>query len=45
MEKTKDEIIREIFTWFILIFLIIIIVFPLGLLLIKSFENNSGEFI
>ncbi|WP_462425804.1 putative 2-aminoethylphosphonate ABC transporter permease subunit [Fusobacterium varium] len=45
MEKTKDEIIREIFTWFVLIFLIIIIVFPLGLLLIKSFENNSGEFI
>ena len=45
MEKIKDEIIREIFTWFILIFLIIIIVFPLGLLLIKSFENNSGEFI
>ncbi len=45
MEKTKDEIIREIFTWFILIFLIIVIVFPLGLLLIKSFENNSGEFI
>ena len=45
MEKTKDEIIREIFTWFIVIFLIIIIVFPLGLLLIKSFENNSGEFI
>lgn len=45
MEKTKDEIIREIFTWFILIFLIVVIVFPLGLLLIKSFENNSGEFI
>lgn len=45
MEKTKDEIIREIFTWFILIFLIVVIFFPLGLLLIKSFENNSGEFI
>lgn len=45
MEKTKDEIIREIFTWFILIFLIVVIVFPLGFLLIKSFENNSGEFI
>lgn len=45
MEKTKDEVIREILTWFILIFLIIAIVFPLGLLLTKSFENNSGEFI
>ncbi|MDU1912227.1 putative 2-aminoethylphosphonate ABC transporter permease subunit [Fusobacterium sp.] len=45
MEKTKDEIIREIFTWFILAFLIVVIVFPLGLLFIKSFENNSGEFI
>lgn len=45
MEKTKDEIIREILTWFILIFLIVAIVFPLGLLLTKSFENNSGEFI
>lgn len=45
MEKTKDEVIREILTWFILIFLIVAIVFPLGLLLTKSFENNSGEFI
>lgn len=26
-------------------FLIVAIVFPLGLLLTKSFENNSGEFI
>lgn len=45
MEKTKDEVIREILTWFILIFLLVAIVFPLGLLLTKSFENNSGEFI
>ena len=45
MEKTKDEVIREFLTWFILIFLIVAIVFPLGLLLTKSFENNSGEFI
>ena len=45
MEKTKDEVIREILTWVILIFLIVAIVFPLGLLLTKSFENNSGEFI
>jgi len=45
MEKTKDEVIREILAWFILIFLIVAIVFPLGLLLTKSFENNSGEFI
>lgn len=45
MKKTKDEVIREILTWFILAFLIIAIVLPLGLLLTKSFENNSGEFI
>lgn len=45
MEKTKDEVIREILTWFILIFLIVAIVLPLGFLLTKSFENNSGEFI
>lgn len=45
MEKTKDEVIREILAWFILIFLIVAIVFPLELLLTKSFENNSGEFI
>ena len=45
MEKTKDEIIKEILTLFILAFLIIIIIFPIGMLICKSFQNNSGEYV
>lgn len=45
MEKTKDEIIKEILTLFILVFLAVIIICPLGFLIAKSFQSNSGEFI
>lgn len=45
MEKTKDEIIKDILTLFILAFLIIIIIFPIGMLICKSFQNNSGEYV
>lgn len=45
MEKTKDEIIKEILTLFILAFIIIIIIFPIGMLICKSFQNNSGEYV
>ena len=45
MEKTKDEVIKEILTLFILAFLAVIIICPLGLLIAKSFQNNGGEFI
>ncbi len=45
MEKTKDEVIKEILTLFILAFLAVIIICPLGLLIAKSFQNNAGEFI
>lgn len=45
MEKTRDEIIKELLTWFVLIVLVVAIIFPLSMLFIKSFQNNSGEFI
>lgn len=45
MEKTKDEVIKDILTLFILAFLAVIIICPLGLLIAKSFQNNAGEYI
>ena len=45
MEKTKDEVIKDILTLFIFAFLIIIIIFPIGMLICKSFQNNSGEYV
>ena len=45
MEKTRDEQIKEILNLFILAFLIVIIIFPIGILIGKAFQNNSGEYI
>lgn len=45
MQKTRDEIIKEILTWFILIFLFVSIICPLSMLFIKSFQNNDGLYV
>ena len=38
MEKTRDEQIKEILNLFILAFLIVIIIFPIGILIGKPFK-------
>lgn len=45
MQKTRDEIIKEILTWFIVIFLFVSIICPLSMLFIKSFQNNDGLYV
>lgn len=45
MQKTRDEILKEILTWFILVFLFILIICPLGMLFVKSFQNNDGIYV
>lgn len=45
MHKTKDEILKEILTWFVLIFLFVSIICPLTILFLKAFQNNDGVYV